>query len=363
MIAQGKRIVVAMSGGVDSSVAAGLLLEQRFEVVGVTLQLQACEETADGKSCCGTDAIAQARAAAGRLGINHYVLDYCQYFENTVLIPSWEEYARGRTPNPCVICNENIKFGMLLDHARALGADKLATGHYARIGTRKNGAPFLRRGADGRKDQSYFLFSILPDRLSEVMFPIGGFTKEAVRSEARRLGLPNADREESQDVCFASRETSYPEGLRRRFHKVAAPGPLIDEEGRCLGMHKGIHQFTIGQRRGLGVAMGSPAWVKSIDPEIAAVFLTTRKEALTAKGLVATGVRWTAFVPRFKRLRCSIQVRYNQTPAPATVELVGDATATVWFDRPMRAVTPGQAVVFFHRDRVLGGGWIERSER
>lgn len=352
-----------MSGGVDSSVAAGLLLEQGFEVVGVTLQLQACDESVGGRSCCGTDAIAHARAAAGHLGIHHYVLDCRHDFEKTVLVRSWEEYSHGRTPNPCVICNERIKFGILLDHARALGADKLATGHYARIGMRKNGAPFLRRGADLRKDQSYFLFSIRPERLSGVMFPIGGFTKETVRSEAQRLGLPNADRQESQDACFAGMETSYAEGLRRRFHKAATPGPVIDEDGRLLGMHKGIHQFTIGQRRGLGVALGSPAWVRSIHPEIAAIFLTTRKEKLEAKGLAATGVRWIGFAPRFKRLRCSIQVRYNQAPVPAVVEPDREETAMVWFDRPLRAVTPGQAVVFFHRDCVLGGGWIERSER
>jgi len=363
LIAQGKRVVTAMSGGVDSSVAAALLLEQGFEVVGVTLQLQACDESVGGRSCCGTDSIAQARAAAGRLGIHHYVLEYRQSFEETVLLPSWQEYSRGRTPNPCVICNEHIKFGMLLDYAVALGAYKLATGHYARVGTRKNGVPFLRRGADYRKDQSYFLFSIRPEALSEVLFPIGEFTKEEVRSIALRIGLPNAGRQESQDACFAAKETGYPEGLRLRLHKTAAPGPLVDEEGRLLGMHKGIHQFTIGQRRGLGVALGSPAWVKSIDPRIAAVVLTTREEALSARGLTASGVRWIGFVPRFRRLRCSIQVRYNQAPAPATVEPGEEATANVWFDRPLRAVTPGQAVVFFHGDRVLGGGWIERSER
>jgi len=363
LIAPGKRIVAAMSGGVDSSVAAGLLLEQGFEVVGVTLQLQACDESVAGRSCCGTDAIAQARAAAGRLGIHHYVLDCRQEFENTVLLSSWEEYSRGRTPNPCVICNERIKFGLLLDYARALGATKLATGHYARLGMRNNGALFLRRGADYRKDQSYFLFSILPERLSGVLFPIGEFTKETVRSVAKLMGLPNAEREESQDACFAAKETGYPEGLRRRLHKAATPGPLIDEEGRPVGVHKGIHQFTIGQRRGLGVALGSPAWVKSIDPGNAAVFLTTRKEDLAARGLRATGVRWIAFVPRFKRLRCSVQVRYNQAPVTAVVEPGEDGTAKVWFDRPLRAVTPGQVVVFFRGDRVLGGGWIEHSEK
>jgi tRNA-specific 2-thiouridylase len=359
-----KRIVTAMSGGVDSSVAAALLLEQGFDVVGVSLQLQACHESVEGRSCCGTDAIAQARAAAGHLGIHHYVLDCRQIFEKTVLLRSWEEYSRGRTPNPCVICNERIKFGLLLDYAGSLGSGKLATGHYARIGVRKNGDAFLMRGADARKDQSYFLFSICPDRLSAVIFPVGGLTKDTVRSMARRMGLPNADRQESQDACFAAKGTAYPEGLRRRFNEAVKPGPFLDEQGRSLGMHSGIHRFTVGQRRGLGIALGSPAWVQSIDPRSASVFLTTRKDGLIARGLIATDVRWHAFSPRFKRLRCTVQVRYNQAPVFATVEPDGSATTVrVRFDDPLRAVTPGQAVVFFSGDRVLGGGWIDRSEQ
>ena len=362
MISPKVRIVAAMSGGVDSSVAAALLLERGFEVIGVTLQLHACHESAQGRSCCGTDAITQARAAAGHLGIHHYVLDCRQLFEETVLLRSWEEYSRGRTPNPCVICNEHIKFGVLSDYAGALGADKLATGHYARIGVGKNGKAFLMRGADARKDQSYFLFSIPSDRLSAAIFPVGGLTKEAVRSMARRMGLPNADRQESQDACFSPKEGSYPEGLRRRFNDAARPGPFLDEGGRTLGVHSGIHRFTVGQRRGLGIALGSPAWVKSIDTKSAAVSLTTNKEELIARGLIATGIRWCALTPRFKRLRCSVQVRYNQAPVFATVEPVESASIRVRFDRPLRAVTPGQAVVFFSGVHVLGGGWIDRSE-
>ena len=363
MTSSRKRVVAAMSGGVDSSVVAALLLDRGFEVVGVTLQLQECHESAEGRSCCGTDAIAQARAAAGHLGIHHYVLDCRKLFEKTVLLRSWEEYSRGRTPNPCVFCNERIKFGILLDYAGSLGADRLATGHYARVGRRRNGDAFLMRGADVRKDQSYFLFSISSDRLSAAMFPVGGLTKDAVRSMARRLGLPNAGRRESQDACFAAKGTAYPEGLRLRFNEAPKPGPFLDEQGRSLGMHAGIHRFTVGQRRGLGVALGSPAWVKSIDPGNASVFLTTREEDLIAWGLIATDVRWSAFTPRFKRLRCSVQVRYNQAPIFATVEPDGPGTARVRFDRPLRAVTPGQAVVFFSGERVLGGGWIDRSEQ
>jgi tRNA-specific 2-thiouridylase len=353
--------VVALSGGVDSSVAAALLLEQGFEVIGVTLQLQACHESPEGRSCCGTDAIAQARGAAGHLGVNHYVLDCRQIFEQTVLLRSWEEYSRGRTPNPCVICNERIKFGILLDYARALGAHKVATGHYARIGMRKSGEAFLMRGADTRKDQSYFLFSICSERLSAVLFPVGGHTKDAVRDMARRMGLQNADRKESQDACFSTRETAYPEVLRRRFNDVPKPGPLVDEEGRPLGTHEGIHRFTIGQRRGLGVTLNGPAWVKSIDLESAAVCLTSSKEGLVAQGLIATDVRWHPLAQRFKRLRCSVQVRYNQAPVFATVERDEPETVRVRFDHPLTAVSPGQAVVFYRGDLVLGGGWIDHS--
>ncbi len=356
-----RRIVAAMSGGVDSSVAAALLLEQGFEVIGVTLQLHACHEFAQGRSCCGTDAVAQARAAAGHLGIHHYVLDCRQLFEQTVLFPSWEQYSRGRTPNPCVICNEHIKFGMLLDYAKALGADKIATGHYARIGVRKNGQTFLRRGADFRKDQSYFLFSICSDKLSAALFPVGRHTKDAVRAMARRMGLRNADRQESQDACFSTKGTAYSEILRQRFNEGLNPGPLFDEEGRFLGMHEGIHRFTVGQRRGLGVALGSAAWVKSIDPQSGAVFLTTRKEGLIARGLIATGVRWHAPTQQSKRLHCFVQVRYNQAPVSATVEQDEPGTVRVRFERPLTAVSPGQAAVFYRGDRVLGGGWIDRA--
>ncbi|MGA2404545.1 MAG: tRNA 2-thiouridine(34) synthase MnmA, partial [Syntrophobacteraceae bacterium] len=332
MISPKGRIVVAMSGGVDSSVAAALLLDQGFEVIGVTLQLQACHESPEGRSCCGTDAIAQARAAAGHLGIHHYVLDCRQIFEQTVLLRSWEEYSHGRTPNPCVICNERVKFGILLDYARALGAEKIATGHYARVGVRKSGEVFLMRGADIRKDQSYFLFSVHSEALSATLFPVGLHTKDEVRSMARQMGLGNADRHESQDACFAAKGTAYPEVLRQRFNEALKPGPLMDEEGRFLGMHEGIHRFTVGQRRGLGVALGSAAWVKSIDPESAAVILTTRKEGLAAQGLIASDVRWHALTPGFKRLRCSVQVRYNQAPVMATVEPGEPQTVRVVFD-------------------------------
>ena len=249
---------------------------------------------------------------------------------------------------------------MLFDYAKALGAEKIATGHYARIGLRNNGDALLLRGADILKDQSYFLFSICSERLSAALFPVGEHTKDAVRNIARQIGLRNAEREESQDACFSTKGTPYPEILRQRFNEAINPGPFLDEEGRFLGMHEGIHRFTVGQRRGLGVALGSAAWVKSIDPKSGAVFLTTRKEGLTARGLIATGVRWHALAQRFKRLRCSVQVRYNQAPVLATVEQNAPGTVRVLFERPLTAVSPGQAAVFYSGGRLLGGGWIDR---
>lgn len=352
------RIVAAMSGGVDSTVAAALLLEQGFEVMGVTLQLQSCETPLE--SCCGADGIAQAKAAAAHLGISHYVLDCREIFESRVLLPGWQEYRQGRTPNPCILCNERVKFGALFEYAKTLGAEKIATGHYVRTRTRKDGRTFLLRGQDPRKDQSYFLFAVSPERLSRALFPVGAFSKQAVRDMGRRMGLKNADRTESQDACFSSKETTYAEALRQRFKEPPAPGPIFDETGRLLGRHDGIHRFTIGQRRGIGVALGAAAWVKSIDPEACAVILTGSKERLAAQGLIATGVRWHALTPKFRRLRCSVQVRYNQAPVPAIVEPQSPQAVRVRFEHPVTAVCPGQAAVFYAGRRLLGGGWIDR---
>jgi tRNA-specific 2-thiouridylase len=380
-----KIVVAAMSGGVDSTVAAALLLKQGFKVIGVTLRLQTCHESsafhvpsghpetmksaglnpqlfeAEHGSSSSEDAITSAKKAADRLGIDHHVLDCREIFENAVMRHSWKEYIGGRTPNPCAVCNDRIKFGVMLDYARQIGAEKMATGHYARIGFRKNGDLFLMRGADPRKDQSYFLFAISSDRLSQALFPVGGHTKDEIRSIARGMGLPNADREESQDACFATKGTTFPEALRVWFKECLNPGPLLDEEGRTLGMHEGIYQFTVGQRRGLGVTLGTPAWVKSIDPGRSAVILTTKKEELFSRGLIAAEVRWHAFRREFKRIRCLVQTRYNQTPVAASVERIEPETVSVLFERPMPAVTPGQAAVFYSGNRLLGGGWISRA--
>jgi len=355
------RIVVAMSGGVDSSVAAALLLEDGYEVIGVTLQLQSCENEAFGSSCCSAPGPTHARAAAGVLRIPHYVLDCRQQFHDAVLHYSWTEYSRGRTPNPCVICNERIKFGFLLDMAKSLGATKIATGHYVRLENAGSGGTFLRRGLDHGKDQSYFLFSLDGRQRAAALCPVGRFTKNEVREKARSLGLQNADLEESQDACFVAKGEAFAEILRQHFQDTGRSGEVVDGEGKVLGMHQGFHQFTVGQRRGLGIALGQKAWVKSIDPESARVILALDKNELLSKGLIATGVRWHHPFSNSDSIACSVQVRYRHVAVPAVVEHLGPESVRVTFNQPVRAVTPGQAAVFYDGDRLLGGGWIERS--
>jgi tRNA-uridine 2-sulfurtransferase len=361
MTQHSRRVLVAMSGGVDSSVAAALLLEDGYEAIGATLQMQSCHDATLRSSCCSTAGPAQASAAAGTLGIPHYVLDCRQQFLDNVLRYGWREYSRGRTPNPCVVCNEHIKFGFLLQVAESLGALQIATGHYVRKDTDGDGRIFLRRGIDQGKDQSYFLFSLSDQQLAAALFPVGRLAKTEVREKARSLGLQNADLEESQDACFLAEGEVYAEVLRQRFQGLSQAGEVVDGEGKVLGRHIGFHRFTVGQRRGLGIALGRKAWVKGIDPENASVIVTLDESELFSEGLIATGVRWHYPVADLSPIRCSAQVRYRHDAAPAVVEPLGRESVRVTFSQPVRAVTPGQAVVFYDGDRLLGGGWIERS--
>lgn len=361
MIPVSSPVVVAMSGGVDSSVAAALLIDDGCRVIGVTLHMHSCQVETTESPICGSASRTRAGEVAGLLGIPHYELDCRQQFLETVLRYGWTEYSRGRTPNPCIVCNEYIKFGFLLEFARSLGAARIATGHYVRKEAGSDGRCYLRRGEDRGKDQSYFLFSLSLRQLEAAVFPLGTLTKSRVREKARSLGLPIADLEESQDACFSGQGEAFAENLRQRFHGSAQGGELVDGEGKVLGMHRGIHRFTIGQRRNLGIALGRKAWVMGIDPSMARVVVTHDEGDLFAEGLIATGVRWHLPVADCGPISCSVQVRYRSKAAPAIVKPVGGDSVCVIFSEPVRAVTPGQAAVFYDGDRLLGGGWIERS--
>ncbi|MFH1039478.1 MAG: tRNA 2-thiouridine(34) synthase MnmA [PVC group bacterium] len=351
-------VVAAMSGGVDSSVAAALLHQAGHEVIGVTLKLQDCREARGSRSCCGIDGGARARAVAGHLGIPHYVLDCAREFGEEVLRPAWNEYAAGRTPSPCLFCNERIKFGLLLAWARRLGASLIATGHYARIAPDGRGEPSLLRGEDREKDQSYFLAGLSIDQLRSVLFPIGRRRKHEVRELARSAGLPNADSPDSQDACLVGPDQSFAEMLRERFQAEARPGSIVTSDGRVLGRHPGIHRFTVGQRRGLDVRSSRPYWVKSVQAETASVVVTEDEDELFTDRLVVAGINWLGEGAASASTACQVQVRSRQEPEPAALKMLGAGVARVIFARPVRAVTPGQAAVFYDGARVLGRGWI-----
>lgn len=350
------RVVVAMSGGVDSAVAAGLLVEQGHEVIGVHMKLHDSPEPApdagDSKTCCGLDDALDARRVASLLGIPFYVMDLRAAFQEAVIDTFAAAYKAGATPNPCVHCNGVLKFDLLLRRARALGAEGLATGHYARIGA--NGG--LRMAVDPQKDQSYFLFPILPEALRRTHFPLGDLNKTEVRAHAARLGLPVAEKRESQDVCFLP--TGDHAGLVRKVYPdLDGAGEIVDEDGRVLGRHDGYYRFTVGQRRGLAVAAGHPVYVLRVEPDTHRVVVGP-DERLVSQGLRAAGINWYRRPAPDETVHA--RIRHRGALLPATLDLEEDS-ATVRFRAPARAVTPGQAVVFYQNDEVLGGGWIRKA--
>jgi len=351
----GETVVVAMSGGVDSSAVAGLLVRRGCRVVGATLVM------APGDA---SDAVSQARATAEALGIEHRTVDCAAAFREQVLAPSWCEYDRGRTPSPCVVCNDRIKFRTLAALADDVGAGKIATGHYARVEPDPDGhGVALLRGVDAEKDQSYFLHALSDEHLGRALFPLGALTKGGVRAIARDMGLPNAERAESQDACFAGGETCFAEALRRSFGGRARGGAIVGTDGRELGRHDGVHRYTIGQRKGLGLALGGRAYVCRIDGDTGRVVLSEDPADLESAGLEASGFRWIGGSGPTGPFRCEAQIRYRHRAARATAEILGGGLLRVLFDEKVRAVAPGQAVVLYRGDRVLGGGWIERGLR
>ncbi|MGQ0736497.1 MAG: tRNA 2-thiouridine(34) synthase MnmA [Acidobacteriota bacterium] len=355
------RIVVAMSGGVDSSVAAALLAEEGHDVIGVSMQLYDRRESGPSAAafgtCCTIDDLHDARRVAATIGIPHYIVNFERSFDEHVVSNFVREYQAGRTPIPCTHCNADLKFSTLLERAEAFGADALATGHYARVERLADGTYRLRRGLDHTKDQTYFLFSLTQAQLARARFPVGEFDKEAVREHARRLQLRVAAKPDSQEICFV------PDGDYAAFIERAAPearrsGALVNQAGEVLGRHDGVHRFTVGQRKGLGLSAHAPLYVLEIRPDTAQVVVGPR-EALARDRLIASQVNWIAGRPDTDWRPLSVQIRHRHPPARARVRAVHTDRAEVAFDEPQMAVTPGQAVVFYDGDDVIGGGWID----
>lgn len=347
------KILVAMSGGVDSSVAAALLKEEGHEVIGATMQLL----PSDGyDSHVETD----ARQVAQRLGMPHFLLDFRDVFAQEVIGNFCREYGQGRTPNPCIRCNRYIKFGALRERARELGADCITTGHHARVEhDEATGRYLLKKGVDTQKDQSYFLCQLTQEQLSHALFPIGNLTKEKVRQMAGELGLSFSDIPESHEICFIP-DDDYAKFLKSYMPQGGRPGPILDELGNVLGEHRGIMSYTIGQRRGLGLAAAEPLYVTAIEPEQNAVVVGT-KEQTYSQELLASNLNWIATDRPAGSLRVKAKVRYRHPEAEALVNTMDDDSVLVRFNEPQMAITPGQAVAFYDGDTVLGGGIINRQ--
>jgi len=374
------RVLVAMSGGVDSSVAAALLKEQGYDVVGVTMRLFDDERKGEGgRGCCGFGGARDAARVAATLGFAHYTWDFRREFEASVIGDFCSEYGRGRTPNPCLRCNEVLKFTELLGRAPQLGAELIATGHHARIAARDttgkrglyrasarseglsplSGPPTwqLLKGIDAAKDQSYFLYAMTQQQLGKVLMPVGDYTKARVREIARRLDLPVADKPESQDICFVP-DNDYGAFLRRRRPDLLRAGPVLDKSGNVLGQHQGIAGFTVGQRKGLGLAFGERRYVTRIDPEKNAVVLGNEDEA-RGRVVEASDARWISGSAPAEPFRAEARVRYQGRGGDVLVEPLDEGRVRVTFDEPQWAPTPGQAVVFWQGDCCIGGATIE----
>ncbi len=366
----GRRIAVAMSGGVDSSVVAGMLHRRGESVIGLTMQLwnqrRLPDLAVDGPTgrCCSIDDVYDARHVAQHLGIPYYVVNFEQRFEEQVVKPFIDEYLAGRTPIPCTLCNNFIKFDQFLEMAEGAGADRIATGHYARITWNPDSGRWeMRRSADRRKDQTYFLFGLTQAQLARTMFPLGGLEKSAVRDLARELGIPTAEKPDSQEICFVP-NGDYAAFIDSYFREQGIStkdmrGELVTTDGRVAGEHAGVHHFTVGQRRGIGVAAAEPLYVIATEPATHRVIIG-RSEALLRSNMRVHGVNWISIAPPDEPIRAEVKIRNkHQAAAAAIFPSTDPACVEVRFDQPQRALTPGQGAVFYSGDLVLGGGWIE----
>lgn len=351
---------MAMSGGVDSSLAAVLLQEQGYKVIGITMQVWPVQQASayEARTCCSLDAVSDARAVADRIGIPHYVLNFRDVFATEVIDYFTAEYASGRTPNPCVACNRRIKFGALLQKAQELGADYLATGHYSRIRLAPETERWLLlRAADKHKDQSYALYNLTQSQLKQTLFPLGGLTKPAARRLAAEKGLAVADKPDSQEICFIP-DNDYNAFLQGRIPEAIREGPVVALDGKRLGTHRGLPFYTVGQRKGLGIAAGEPLYVAELRPAENTVVVGPRS-AVYGRSLRVTDTNFIPFAALETEIKVTAKIRYNMSEAPALLQPAEGGSAVLTFEAPQWAITPGQAAVFYDGDTVVGGGTIE----